>query len=82
MPGEEAWVDIDRFDHCSVSGRIGHGAECIDSLSPGNPRYAIHRQHGGVASVEFVKNVLILSRPNEADETSALFDQIRFVYTQ
>ncbi len=48
LAGEKPAEVLGGFDNRAVSGDIGHGAQGVELLRPGNPGYAVHGQHCGV----------------------------------
>ena len=71
LAGEETSVKARRFDHRAIAGDVGHRAQRVHLLRPGNARNQVHRQHGRGALGEPLDQLAVFCRPDEADQCRA-----------
>ena len=71
LPGEEPAEHVRGLDHGAVAGDVGHRAEDVHRLGARDARYGVHRQRGDGVVGEFVHQLGVDVRAQQADERRA-----------
>ena len=79
LAGEEPSVEARGLDDGAVARDVGHRAERVDLLGAGDARDLVHRQHRGLAGREPLDELLVLGRPEKADEKTVLPEKVGLV---
>ena len=68
LPGEETPEVLRRLDDRAVAGDVGHRRQRVHPLRARDARDGVHRQHGHLARRQPLEQLLVLRRPDEADQ--------------
>ena len=79
LAGEKSSELAGGLDHRTVAGDVGHRAERVHRLRPGNARHGIHRDGVDPALGQALKQVAVLRRLDEADQRRAFAGEFDFV---
>ena len=82
LAGEKSSELVGGLDHRTVAGDVGHRAERVHRLRPGNARHGVHRDGVDLALGQALEQVAVLRRLDEADQRRAFADEVGFMFAQ
>ncbi len=79
LTGEEAPEVRGRLDDGAVAGDVGHRRQRVHPLRARDARDGVHRQHRHLARGQPLEQLLVLRRPDEADQRRPFLEQLDLV---
>ena len=77
LPREKSAEPMRSLDHGAVTRDVGHGAQGVHGLGPGNSRHAIHTKEIDLLLTKSLEQVLVAGRVGKADQACPFADHGR-----